>query len=561
MGRVKPKAPRRRGPGAAGAVCRTDATNPPVPTSPLFMSHPTDNWVAEYLETCASPSANGVCRDEHELVATAFLGRYQSLARTGGPATDVPAALHGLSLLLACGGSVRTKAAATAAALLQVPATADPTMLPALFSYARDVLIAIAAGEADVDPRGSDVVDALETVAMRLAGALYLGALDDFELSELSEFAGQAAMLELAAQEADGLADNEDVLAGIGRILAALSALKRRPPAGDSTSVVLAVAAVHRHHFPRRGGGRRGGDDARRADTEDVVLAIDADVARDCVVAAELGLRVLGLLASCSATALSTMMRMVGKRFGSGSWPARLAHPYCQVLARVALGGQSSKIRRMVFDRSRPGSLAHAGMEHGWGGAGPSGAGPMGEDGGTDKDGDEDSRIAYRWASVKALLTVKAGGAMAMAYAWLPAAAAETLATRADAAAAAAVVVSLDHRPESLASILSLGGGPFGFERTLCATAEEVAGSADVPSTAADSARAGVTVPSQASPSRSERKKTLLEPIVIKKRPTPQLKPRVDVVTRNANGLRLLLGAQVLKAREADTVRRSKAAS
>lgn len=137
-------------------------------TEPLFQPHPTDTWVLRYLEAFTTDDLN--LRKQFDTTGQQFLARYQALVRKGGPVSDLSPALHGLSLLLACRNPIRSSAAATAASVMRLVSTADTSVMTALFSYARDLTISvIAAGEVG-DEFDSDVLAAVQTVALRLAG-------------------------------------------------------------------------------------------------------------------------------------------------------------------------------------------------------------------------------------------------------------------------------------------------------------------------------------------------------------------------------------------------------
>jgi hypothetical protein len=332
--------------------------------------------------------------------------------------------------------------------------------------------------------------------------------------------------------EMEEMVTNIDMNASLATALAAFETLRQSPPAAATSSLHLAVALVRRDRGARDTASRRGDEATRQEGAEAVLMAVDADVSHGRLTVAKLSLRVLGLAASNSTVVLTTMMRAVGERFARGAWPHQLVHPYCQTLARVALGGQSSKIRSLVLDAAAPGSLITA-----------SGTGTADE--GEDDDATQ-PRSAMRWAVVKALLTIHYGGAAAVAYSWLADAAAAALAARPDTRETAIASIALDRRAHACAQLISTSAGPFGLEHTLCATVGAVEAmrkpaesQIDLPPVAAPPARVARTVQPR-------------KPAGIRKILPPKITPRVDVVTRNANGLRLLLGGQVLKEQERD---------
>lgn len=175
-----------------------------------YAPHPTERFVAGVLSCDASVRAS------FNDAAERFLVRYESLSRTASranvvrsnrgrgsstvstsPTTESPidalaAALHGLSLLLACDGAVRQRAARVMVGLLRTPAMAHEDAVPVLFSIARDLVVTIAVrggiddgddagGDDALEEMGSaiaidaaadsdDVIMALESVALRIAG-------------------------------------------------------------------------------------------------------------------------------------------------------------------------------------------------------------------------------------------------------------------------------------------------------------------------------------------------------------------------------------------------------
>ena len=177
-----------------------------------YAPHPTERFVAGFLSCDASMRASFDAATER------FLVRYGSLSRTVGSAsasvvksnrgvgrgssvsvspTESPidalaAALHGLSMLLACDGAVRERAARVMVELLRSPAMSHEDAVPLLFSIARDLVVTIAVrggiddgddvgGDDMVEKIGSavtvdaaadsdDVLAALATVALRIAG-------------------------------------------------------------------------------------------------------------------------------------------------------------------------------------------------------------------------------------------------------------------------------------------------------------------------------------------------------------------------------------------------------
>eukprot|EP00035_Acanthoeca_spectabilis_P004760 m.106725 g.106725 ORF g.106725 m.106725 type:complete len:620 (-) comp12717_c1_seq1:95-1954(-) len=508
-------------------------------TEPLFQPHPTDTWVLRYLEAFTTDDLN--LRKQFDTTGQQFLARYQALVRKGGPVSDLSPALHGLSLLLACRNPIRSSAAATAASVMRLVSTADTSVMTALFSYARDLTISvIAAGEVG-DEFDSDVLAAVQTVALRLAGAHLVGALEEYDDRDLAHFSDQCTLLRSATDSASIFADNLDMAASLCSALTAFETLRSDPPPTAETSVGVAISAVQRHHSARDASGRGGGEGLRKADAEAILAAIDLDVSSDRFLAAELGLRLLALLASFSVAALSSFMRGASERLCSGAWPELLAYVYCDGLACVALAGRSSKIRKIIFDPSAVGSLATAGEEVDW-----TRSGDLGEDA---AEGEKLRQETFRWAVIRGLLAIKFGGTSSIAYSWLTDAAAESLAARPDVKETGHVCVALERRARAHASLLCSGCGPFGLENTLCSTSAAVAASQVVKEDP-------IELPPVAPPAPRVRSPSPRKPIEIRKRSPTKLTPRVDVVTRNANGLRLLLGAQVLKEQERDFERR-----
>jgi len=302
------------------------------------------------------------------------------------------------------------------------------------------------------------------------------------------------------------------------------------------------------------------------------------------------------------------------------------------VLAQVALGGQSSVIRRMPLDPTLSGSLAAAAADGGWMGANDnttqvaSGAkatrprfanatslGSINANTATPSDHDDhDHCEAVEWAVVKALLVVKHGGSATVGYSWLVDAASEALASHKSNAstrgtsAHGAAMSALDRRARARAAVLSARGGPFGLEHVLCSASTAALAPAKVHEAAVRSPAVdergdddfdAASLPQATScsedivaeearghrheaPQSEGAKITRDAPTLVSASAGPRLPslapgvgrvkpsqaatshrampipPRIDKVTRQANTLRLILGAQVLRDRErADTSR------
>eukprot|EP00038_Savillea_parva_P026723 m.55853 g.55853 ORF g.55853 m.55853 type:complete len:637 (-) comp7637_c0_seq1:59-1969(-) len=497
-----------------------------------FLPHPTEGWVLDYLRE--RPSGRRSVSDVFETAANTFLARYETVVHKGGPAAEIPSTLRGLSLLVGCVGAVRTRAADIASAVLALPASANDAVIPSFFSFARDMVVLVAGGPTLDANDDNAVLTVITMTAIRLAGAHRLGALQGFDRRDLAQFADMCKLLESAVSDDVLPPLLFDVRAAIASTMTAFDSLRHNMDDDGvaPSSLRLAVDAVSRHRAPRDARGRGGGACSRRADAVTVLAAIDTEVDTGDVLGAELGLRVLGLHASMSVAAASELLRLGGTRLRKNVWPRRLVHVYCQTLSRMALGGQTSKIRRMVLDPAVVGSLApshHANdpwhIDYS----------SLGAD-----------AMNLRWAIVHALLTIKFGGAKSMAYSWLSDAANMALLSRADVDDTTNAVSALDQRARAHSSLLLSAAGPFGLENTLCATSWK---------------KPEPPLPIESSPTvrlpsvRSRAPPTRTAPVIIHKLPVRDPARRPDIVTRSTAGLRALLGQQVDQRRQLQGIR------
>jgi hypothetical protein len=152
------------------------------PAEPLFAPHPSESWVTQYLEAHATDDA--VLQQEFQLTARTFLARYATMVKRGGVVADIPPTLKGLSLLLACPGSIRSRAAALSASVMQLPLSVDPSVIQSLFSFARDlIIVTVTSNTTLAAPLDPNVLVAVEAVALRIAGYVFEGLFYPLPLS------------------------------------------------------------------------------------------------------------------------------------------------------------------------------------------------------------------------------------------------------------------------------------------------------------------------------------------------------------------------------------------